>query len=292
MKYSELLNGFLNYIKVEKVLSENTIYAYKLDLNKFLGYCENKLVNPLECKHAQITEFLWDESFSKLKPASVVRLIQVLKLFYKFLLNENLIKQDPTFNILSPKLPKKLPKYLTLDEVDRLIENPNSNKELGIRLKAMFELLYATGIRVSELITLKMNNLDLKEGFVKVLGKGNKERIIPIGHRATQAIKTYITVRKSNFGAKELFISKLGRKMSRVEFWRQIKNYARKAGITKNMSPHIMRHSFATHMLQRGADLRVVQELLGHADISTTQIYTHLEREHLKEKHKKYHPFE
>lgn len=290
MKNDELLENFLVYLRSEKVLAKNTVYSYKLDLGKYLQYCSKKNKNPLAIKHSEITDYLWHEKSQGLKPSSLARSIQVLKVFYRFLVNDEKISVDPTINILSPKLPKKLPVYLTIDEVERLLASPSAVNELDLRFRAMFELLYATGARVSELIAVKSRDVDFREGLVKVFGKGSKERIVPLGKKSIDAIKRYLPFRKSKGDNEDLFLSKMGRGMSRVEFWRQLKKYALKAGIKKNTSPHIIRHSFATHLIQRGADIRIVQELLGHADIATTQIYTHLEKEHIKELHKKYHP--
>ena len=197
MKNDELLKNFLSYLQSEKVLSKNTVYSYKLDLVKYLSYCEKNKIEPLAAKHSDITEYLWHEKTKGLKPSSLARNIQVIKIFYRFFVNEEKAEDDPSINIMAPKLPRKLPRYLTLDEVERLIESPSTINEIDLRFKAMFELLYATGIRVSELVKVKLKDVDFREGLVKVLGKGSKERIVPLGKKAVEAIQRYIPFRKN-----------------------------------------------------------------------------------------------
>lgn len=247
-----------------------------------------------DVKHLDLTEFLWQQKLSKHQPRSVARMMESLRQFYRFLVAEGLTSNDPTANLLPPKIPHKLPNMLTKDEVNRLLHAASGSKERELRNRTMIEFLYATGLRVSELVGLNVDQVDIKLGFVRVIGKGNKERLVPINKTSLHYLSRYMEVREKNKfknpGEKGLFLSKLGKKMSRIEFWRQLKNYAKKAGITKTMTPHVLRHSFASHMLAGGADLRFVQEMLGHASITTTQIYTHVDKERLKELHKKYHP--
>jgi integrase/recombinase XerD len=215
-------------------------------------------------------------------------------MFYKFLVRERILKTDPTGQLDSPKLWKKIPEVLTVNEVEALIRQPDSRTAQGIRDKAVLETLYATGMRVSELVNLKVDNVNFDVGFVRCIGKGNKERIIPLGSKAVGCIKKYLAAgRKKFLGRKEseyLFISRLGKKISRQSFWKLVRKYTRQARIKKTIKPHTLRHSFATHLLERGADLRSVQEMLGHSDISTTQIYTHVNKERLKAIHKMFHP--
>jgi len=216
--------------------------------------------------------------------------------FHKFLVSENITTNNPVEGMMRPKLQRKLPTVLTVDEVDKLLSF-QPKKFNDIRNKAMIEVLYATGLRVSELVNLTFEQLDLENRYIRVIGKGGKERIVLLNKKSVDALKEWIKIRDKKFSGKIsaeydkfVFLSKLGKPISRIDFWEQLKNYVRNAGISKNVSPHTLRHSFATHMLKYGADLRVVQELLGHSDISTTQIYTQVDRQHLKELHKKYHP--
>ncbi|MCB4792407.1 MAG: site-specific tyrosine recombinase XerD [Elusimicrobia bacterium] len=287
------LKDFVSYIEAEKGLSKNTVLAYTSDLKHYFKYLD-KIKKPLlNLEHQDLTEFLWQKKLEGLKPRSLSRLIETLRQFHRFLIIEGYTSNDPTLDLLAPRIPAKLPNMLTNEEVERLLFTISGEKERQIRNRAMVELMYASGLRVSELVNLTAENLDLSLGFVKVFGKGNKERIVPVGKTALKFLAKYLELRNKNprnQGKHELFLTKLGTKMSRIEFWRQLKNHAKKAGITKNMTPHVLRHSFASHMLAHGADLRFVQEMLGHSSIATTQIYTHVDKERLKELHKKYHP--
>lgn len=243
----------------------------------------------------QITDFIMNLKDNGLSANSISRNLAAIKSFHRFLVIERYIKDDVTSVMDSPKLWKKLPEVLNLEEVERLLSKPNLRDWLGIRDKAALELMYATGMRVSELVDLKLDNVNLDVGFIKCKGKGQKERIIPVGRKAITAIERYLNkirpkLVKKKENVQHLFLTRLGRKMSRQTFWKIIKKYLKRAKIKKEVSPHTLRHSFATHLLERGADLRVVQELLGHANISTTQIYTHINKERLKSIHKKYHP--
>jgi len=284
------VDDFINYILIEKGLSKNTALAYRTDLNTYLKFLEEKKINYETISHLEITDFLWylkkDLGF---KPRSTYRMIESIRQFYKFLIAENIIKADPTVNLTGNKLPDDLPDILTNDEVTRLLNSVSGNDNLSIRNRAMLEILYATGLRVSELISLKFSNIDVEECFVKIFGKGNKERLVPFGQKAQLYLKRYLRVRK-NTKSEFIFLTRLNKPISRIEFWRQLKQIAIKAGIMKNITPHTLRHSFATHLLTGGADIRFVQEMLGHSSISTTQIYTHVSQERLKEQHKKFHP--
>ena len=285
------LNSFISYITVEKGLSKNTVMAYKSDLNKFFDFCKKKQFNIEKMQHNGITEFLWQIKTEGLKPRSIYRMMESLRQFYKFLNIEDLAKSNPTAYLAAPKIPEDLPGMLSFDEVELLLNSVDSSDEMNIRNRAMLELLYATGLRVSELINLRFSNINIEETFLKVLGKGSKERLIPFGSKAGDFLNIYLKKRKPAAGAEDhVFISRLGKKLSRVEFWRQLKNIAKNAGIHKNITPHTLRHSFASHLLSGGADIRFVQEMLGHSSISTTQIYTHLDNNKIKQQHKKYHP--
>ncbi|MDR2426219.1 MAG: site-specific tyrosine recombinase XerD [Endomicrobium sp.] len=288
---NKTLNDFISYITVEKGLSKNTISAYRSDLNKFFEFCKKKALEPENLQHNDITDFLWEIKNEGLKPRSIYRMIESLRQFYKFLNIENLLKNNPTSYLTAPKISEDLPGMLSFEEVELLLSSVNGSDEMNIRNRAMIEVLYATGLRVSELINLKFSNINIDEAFLKVFGKGSKERLIPFGAKARYFLDIYLRKRKPVVDKDEhIFISRLGKKLSRVEFWRQLKNIAKNAGIAKNITPHTLRHSFASHLLTGGADIRFVQEMLGHSSISTTQIYTHIDNNKLKQQHKKYHP--
>lgn len=292
-----LVDEFINFVKFEKGLAENTISAYRTDLLQYINFLKsiNKTVDNVT--HEDITEFLWQLKENNIKPNSLYRKTSCISQFHKFLVSEGITNNNPTEFLTKPKLQRKLPQVLTVEEVDKLLNFIPKKRFNDVRNKAMIEVLYATGMRVSELVSLKFDQVDLGNKFIRVIGKGGKERVVLLNNKSVQAIKEWLKIRQKKFGNKNLgeynnyiFLSKLGKPISRIDFWEQLKNYVKQAGIVKNVSPHTLRHSFATHMLKYGADLRVVQELLGHADISTTQIYTQVDRQHLKELHKKYHP--
>jgi integrase/recombinase XerD len=226
-----------------------------------------------------------------LKPRSLYRLIESLRQFYKFLNSEDLVRSNPAIYLAAPRIPKSLPGMLTFDEVMLLLNSISADCEMNVRNKAMLELLYATGLRVSELVNLKFSDINLQDCFLRIIGKGYKERLIPFGKKAGDFINIYLAKRKPILSEDDnVFISRLGKKLSRIEFWRQLKNIAKNAGITKNIMPHTLRHSFATHLLAGGADIRFVQEMLGHTSVATTQIYTHLDKEKIIQQHKMFHP--
>lgn len=291
----ELVDVFLNYLSVERGLSRNTIISYKEDINSYIDFLDAHGINALSStKKDNITDFMLSQKDKGLAANSVARRLAAIKGFYRFLARERIIKDDPSSLIDSPKLWKKIPQTLSVNEIDALLSQPNIKDKQGTRDKAILETLYATGMRVSEAVNLKVDNVNLDIGFLRCIGKGNKERIIPIGTKAISSIKRYLRVARAyqlkNKENDALFLNRFGKKISRQSLWKLIKRYAKEAGIKKTIKPHILRHSFATHLLERGADLRSVQEMLGHANISTTQLYTHISKERLKAIHKMFHP--
>ena len=290
-----LLDQFLSYLTVEKGLAKKTLEAYSHDLNRFLNYLqEKKIEDVLGVTKLDVRAFLLTLKAKKLSNKTVVRNLVAIRTFFRFLTQEGKLESNPVEDLESPQLAKTLPEILSLQEVEQLLETPKPQTPLGIRDRSMLEMLYATGMRVSELVSLQMNQLNLEGGYVLLLGKGSKERAVPIGGEAIKRVSDYLKgARQKLSKGKEspfLFLNRSGRKMSRQVFWKNIKSYGRRAGIRKKITPHLLRHSFASHLLARGADLRSVQMLLGHADISTTQIYTHVTGERLKQVHKRYHP--
>lgn len=291
----ELIDPFLDYLSVEKGMAKNTIFAYRQDLNIYLNFIEKRKITALSnVVKNDIVEFMLAEKTKGISPTSISRRLAAIRMFHRFLSRERILKNDPTTLIESPKLWKKVPDTLSLNEVETLISQPNLRNHQGIRDKALLETLYATGMRVSEATDLKTNNVNLDIGFLRCIGKGNKERVIPLGKKAIQSIRKYLEASREKFLNKKtsehLFISRSGRKLSRQSVWKLIKRYAKEAKIKKPIKVHTLRHSFATHLLERGADLRSVQEMLGHSNISTTQIYTHIDKDRLKTIHKMFHP--
>ncbi len=288
------VSEFINYASVEKGLAKNSLLAYETDLKKYISFLNNKKINDLsKVNRTHINQFLFYEKERKQEASSIARALVAVKLLHRFLLKEGQLKEDITSVLDSPKLWKRLPTFLTQKEMLTILSVPNLKSEIGIRDRAILELLYATGVRVSELVNLKLTDLNLDSGFLKCFGKGGKERIVLVGRSAKEAIERYLNkVRLSTNKSEILFLGsrKAKERLSRQAVWQLVKAYARKAGIKKKITPHTFRHSFATHLLEGGADLRIVQELLGHADIATTQIYTHVSRDHLKSIHSKFHP--
>jgi integrase/recombinase XerD len=285
------VDDFLRFLRAERALSPRTVEAYASDLKAYLAYLKKRGVDPLLAPRQTITDYLLERKMGGLKTSSIARMIESLRQFYKFLVNEDYAAHNPAALLDLPKRYVTLPHVMSPQEVNRLLAAPGNRQEVDIRYKAMLELLYATGLRVSELINLKKNEVDLEVGYLKVMGKGGRERIVPIGTRAQIALRAYLEFKAKNKPAGEfLFIGRRKKPTSRVTFWRKLKGYARAAGISKNVTPHTLRHSFATHLLSGGADLRSVQEMLGHVSISTTQIYTHVDHRQIKEAHKRYHP--
>lgn len=291
----EALEEFLDYLTVEKNLAANTLLAYRRDLKKYLAFCQKYGYSSWEqVTLEEINSFLTELRQQGLDPKSLSRQIVSLRNFHRFLVAEGRITHDPTVNLDSPRPWQKLPHFLSLEEIDRLLSTPELSSPLGQRDKAMLDCLYATGLRASELVELTLQGLNLSAGFLRCLGKGSKERLVPLGSQALASLKSYLggarfTLAK-NKSSPYVFLSRRGDKMTRQGFWKLLKQYARKSGITKKVSPHVLRHSFATHLLERGADLRSVQMMLGHSNISTTQIYTHVAQERLKATLKKHHP--
>jgi integrase/recombinase XerD len=289
---SDLLKRFLNYLAVEKGLSRNTLESYERDLRKYFTFMEKK--DPDGIRPQDVLDFLSRLSKEGMAVPSSARCLSAIRGFHKFLLTDNLATADPTENVDSPHGWIRLPKTLNSSEVETLLGQPDLSKTLGIRDKAMLEVIYAAGLRVSELVGLRLQDVNLERGFVVVLGKGSKERAVPLGEVASALLKEYLERARplllKGQSSDAVFVSSRRRQLTRQMFWERMKHYVRKAGITRNVSPHTLRHSFATHLLDNGADLRAVQAMLGHSDISTTQIYTHVSRERLKRIHEKYHP--
>ena len=288
------IRAFLNYLRVEKGLSTNTLHAYRRDLAKFALYAAKRGLTLHQFTHSTVIDFLRTLYLRKLDSRSVARHLVTIRHLFRFAFTEGIIKEDPAANVAAPKFRRSLPEFLSVAEVDRLLRQPDATSTLGLRDKAMIELLYSTGLRVSELCGLKAADIQLEAGCLRCLGKGDKERLVPVGHAALELIVHYMKKsRMEILGAKTspyLFPSRTGAAINRIAFWKLLAGYGRKAGLRKPLTPHMLRHSFATHLLDRGADLRSVQMMLGHADIATTQIYTHVVEERLKQVYKAHHP--
>lgn len=292
---NQLIDSFLTYLTAVKGLSKNTLESYGRDILKLAVFLEGKDITRIDqVGYKHILDFLTYLKEQGLNTRSTSRTLISVRQFFKFLLTEKFIESDPTFLIRTPKIKMGLPETLSLEDVEKLLSSPDESSPEGIRDKSMLEVLYATGIRVSELVELGLNDVNFDLGYIIAYGKGSKQRIVPIGEKAKIKLREYLDTSRPKLlksrTSPHLFVTRLGRKMTRQGFWKIIKAYSRKSGLTKKISPHTLRHSFATHLLERGADLRAIQVMLGHSDISTTQIYTHVERERLKEVHKKYHP--
>lgn len=288
------LNKFINYLALERAFSENTVSSYKNDINQFLLYLKKEKTSLSDITLKFLFNYLLFLKKNNLSSSSILRKNASLKAFFRFLLDEGIIKSNPTSLLKSQKREAKLPNFLSYEDINLLLSSPDITNNLGIRDKALLELLYATGMRVSEIIGLKISSLNLELEFVRVFGKREKERIVPIGREAIKYLKMYLEIRPLFLRKKRdsgfLFLNKRGEALTREAIWKMLKKYALIAGIRKNLFPHIIRHSFATHLLRNKADLRIIQELLGHSDISTTQIYTHLDSNTMKEFHRRYHP--
>ena len=300
MSWDIWINSYQQYLRIEKSLSIHTIDAYKRDIKKLGQYftTNENPKNPKDVQYEDFMGFLAQLHQEKISARSQSRIISSIKSFYKFLFLEKEITTNPSDLIESPKIGKKLPEFLTIDEIDLLIQSIDRSKKEGERNLAMLEVLYGCGLRVSELIDLKISEIYWKEGFIRIIGKGNKERLVPLGKIASKHLKIYIQeIRVHQKNIKEefidhVFINKNGTKLSRVMIFKIIKSLKQKSGINKNISPHTLRHSFATHLVEGGADLRAVQEMLGHQSITTTEIYTHLDRNYLKQTILDHHPME
>lgn len=295
MELEEIYERYIQYLLVEKGLSKNTVIAYSSDILQYIKFLKDRSISsPDEIDHFMIRAYLMELSRIGNKQRSIARKLAVIRNFHRYMLKEEFSRRDPSVMVDSPKIRKTIPDVLNYDEISSIITAPDMSTPLGARDAAMIELMYASGLRVTELVTLTMNQIDLELGYIRIVGKGSKERIVPIGDEAREKVKYYIKYFREKIlkGRKSpyLFISWRGRRITRQSFWIRLKMYARSVGITKRITPHMIRHSFATHLLQGGADLRSVQMMLGHSDISTTQIYTHITSERLREIHKKYHP--
>ncbi len=294
MQAEPLIDQFLDAIWVEEGLSNNTLSAYRSDLMIFATWLQSQSSDLLAVDNGLLSQFFAARFRDGVSGRTTARVLSCLRRFYGYYLRENKISHDPTALIASPHIGKPLPTSLSEYHVEQLLAAPEITNPLGFRDKAMLEMLYATGLRVSELVDLKFEQVGFRQGVVRIVGKGNKERLVPVGEEAMRWLEAYIEVpRKSLLGGRQcdyLFVTSRASNMTRQSFWYIIKRYAKKAQIYQSLSPHTLRHAFATHLLNHGADLRVVQLLLGHADLSTTQIYTHIAQERLKELHTKFHP--
>ena len=289
-KEDQNLRSFFNFLIIEKGLSKNTVKAYETDIKGFIKWInKNNKQSLLNIKESSVNRYISYLFSLKLKSSSVNRKISSLKSFYLFLLKKKLIRYSPFSEVISPKQEKYLPASMSESEVEKLLNSPDASKEIEQRDKAMIEMLYATGMRISELVNLKITDIDMNRSVIKVMGKGSKERLIPFGESASEALFNYLKIRKDS-PSKEVFISNRGKKITRVAFWQRIKVYLLRENLKISISPHTLRHAFATHLLNRGADLRSVQLLLGHSDLSTTQIYTHIAKQRLGDVLKKHHP--
>ena len=295
MKSNEnLINDFIDCLRFERRLSKNTIVSYQRDLEKYRFFLNrSKIKEILNVSNDQILYFL-EFLYKTQSSSSVSRVLATLRTFYKYLVRDGKIQKNPFSSIKNPKMPKKILEVLNEQEVKKFLESIPSSTYLELRDKAMFELLYACGMRVSEIVDLKLADIDFDEGLIRFIGKGNKERITPVGDSAKDCLGKYIRAARYNLErerkSENVFLNRNGQKLTRQGFWKILKKYAGKANVSKNLYPHLFRHSYATHMLERGADLRIVQELLGHSSISTTQIYTNINKKHVKETYFKYHP--
>ncbi len=292
---TQSVEEFINYLAVERGLANNTLLAYRRDLKKYSAYLAKKNIKDIKMiRREHVTDFMYDQKKKGLSSTSICRGLAAIKMFHRFLVRERFLDQDPTHLVDTPQIWKKIPSVLSSSEVEAMINAAKGKGWQPVRDKAILELFYASGMRVSELLHLKVDDINLELGYVRCMGKGSKERIIPVGRRACEAVGKYCQTARKRLAKDKtvnfLFLSRLGKMISRQSIWKIIKNCAQKAHIKTEIKPHTLRHSFATHLLERGADLRSVQEMLGHSDISTTQIYTHVDKERLKTIHKQFHP--
>jgi len=297
MEIAAAISSYLTHVQVEKGLASNTLSAYRRDMAKFEDFAKKRKLALNAVKRDDLVDFLASLYRQKLESKTVARHLVTLRNFFRYAQVQELISEDPTTHLESPKIRRSLPGYLRLEEVEKLLELPDQKTPLGLRDRAMLEVLYSTGLRVSELTSLRVTDLDMKVGCVRCIGKGDKERIVPVGRKALGIVERYlrdgrtalIGPGRGSAGA-FLFVNRRGGRISRVGVWKIFSAYGRKAGLRVPLTPHMLRHSFATHLLERGADLRSVQLMLGHSDISTTQIYTHVVEERLKQIYKAHHP--
>jgi integrase/recombinase XerD len=295
MQMEAHVRTFLNCLRVERGLADNTIKAYRRDIGKLTAFMvERSITDTKDVTRSDVVDFLASLYHARLDSRSVARHLVTIRHFFRFALTEGYITEDPAFTIEAPKFRQSLPTFLSVQEVDLLLQRPNTSTAAGKRDRAMIELMYSCGLRVSELCGLQVDDLQPDAGCLRCIGKGNKERLVPVGKQALAAVAQYLrSARPEILGERSstfLFVSQKGNKMDRVNFWKILRDYGRLAGLRKELTPHMLRHSFATHLLDRGADLRSVQIMLGHSDISTTQIYTHVVEERLKQVYKAHHP--
>jgi len=288
-KKDHLLRSFLDSLYIEKGLSKNTVSSYKNDISSFSSWCDKEHLDRLKITDLNLNNYISNLFSIGLKSSSINRKISSIKHFYLFLLKKKVIKNSPADEITTPKQEKYLPTSMSEDEVESLLGSPKSSIKIERRDKAMIEILYATGMRISELVNLKLTDIDFNRSVLKVFGKGSKERLVPYGEKAAEALRIYLEDRKT-LDSKDVFLSNRGTRITRGAFWQRIKIYIKRENLKSSISPHTLRHAFATHLLNRGADLRSVQILLGHSDLSTTQIYTHIAKKRLGEILKKHHP--
>ncbi len=290
------LKEYLSVLSLEKNLSHNTVISYKNDITSFIAFLSSKNIDdPSQITYLHLSDFFKQLNELGLSKTSAARYYSSLKGFFKYLFQSNYIKSNPIEKVETPKLSKNLPNVLSINEVEKVLNQPDTNNKFGLRDKAILELFYACGVRISELLNLKISDLFFNEEMIRVFGKGSKERLIPIGESAINWITKYLKnsrplLMKKLKSENYVFLNSRGTKLSRMGVWKIVDRYVNEAGIKKEVHPHTFRHSFATHLLEGGADLRAVQEMLGHSDISTTQIYTHIDREYIKQVHKDYHP--
>jgi integrase/recombinase XerD len=291
----ELSKVFFRHLSNERGLSRNTCLAYSSDINSFDVYCDIRKIDIKKADASIVETYLWHlKSKLKLKPASIFRKTESIRSFYRFLMLEGEISKDPTKNFKTPRLPGSLPRFLSDSEIKTLLNFPAQSKFSLLRTMAAMELFYATGMRVSEALSLRLEAINMEQGWIRVMGKGSKERIVPVHLNAIRTLKSYLEARYLKFSGQkvsdELFVNRSGAKLSRVQMWKDIKKLAKLANMNKHIYPHLFRHTFASHLLGGGADLRSLQEMLGHASLNTTQIYTHIQKSQLKSAHQKFHP--
>lgn len=295
MIYEDLLNDFKSYISLEKGLSKNTELSYLRDVRHYLDYCEKNKINFATISAQDFSEYLIYLKGKGLKNSSLFRKTEAVKAFYRFLFVEKKIDKNPLSEFSAPKLERKLPQYLSMDEIKKIYDLFSASDFQTIRTCAVIDLLYSSGLRISEVCDLNMDCVDLNQGWIRVKGKGSKERIVPVSQSTMRILNIYLEERNLILGRKKItspyfFVNKSGNRISRVQLWKDIKKFIKKTGIDKNVYPHIFRHTFATHLLHGGADLRSIGEMLGHSSLNTTQIYTHLDKSVIKDIHRKYHP--
>ncbi len=289
----EILRIFLDYLSVEKGLSSNSLQSYSLDLMKLFYFLRKEKITWEKVEESHLVKFIHDQRKAGLSARSVARAVSAIRAFYRFLILDGTLKKNPAENLGAPKLWLNLPKFLKFEEVEKLLNQPDSRETRGCRDVAMLELMYATGLRVSELIKLRTKDINFQDGFLICRGKGSKERVVPLGKSASKAVRSYLESARPVLLKQEtdfLFLTSRGSYFTRQGFWKMLKKYANRAGLDPGISPHVLRHSFATHLLERGADLRSVQMMLGHSQITTTQIYTHVSRRRMRQVYDKFHP--